>query len=65
MPLTGIVELSSLNERQRRHLTSNHLGRKGPPRPAQVMRRSRRACLCRGLAVGSNGCVVERADFIF
>ena len=48
MPLTGIVELSSPNERQRGQFTSEQwqqLGRKGRPRPARVTRRSRRACL--------------------
>ena len=50
MLLTGIVELSSLNERQRGHFTGEYLGHKGPPRPAHVMLRSRRACLRLGEA---------------
>mgnify|MGYP002803841402 CR=1 FL=1 len=57
------MELSSLNERQRRHLTSNHL------RDAKALRGRRKSCAGRGgrvrVAVGSNGSVVERAGVFF
>lgn len=45
MPLTGIVELSSLNEGERGQTTSEASGRKCTPRPACITRRSWRACL--------------------
>ena len=45
MPLTGIVELSSLNEGERGQTTSEASGRKCTPRPARITRQSWRACL--------------------
>ena len=45
MPFNGIVELCSLNKRERGQLTLELSGHKGSPRPARLTRRSWRACL--------------------
>ena len=50
MPLTGILELSSLNERQSGELISELQRHKYTPRPVRITHRSRSACLRLGEA---------------